>query len=351
MIAKIKEQRKLGIWYSEDDVFDYGVAKYVGSSALLVYFALCRHADTDGKAFPSVKLLMEECNFSNRVVAKSTQILNQFGLIEIERAMHHYNVYRVNSVKKVIALNEWKKIAIGKKPFAQNRLVNDTKSPGQVIKSQIASDEKSLGQVTKSHLASDEKSHKGLTIEGRTKKGQTDRQANTYFPCVNSKNDAKVGQSVDLDIDNLNWPIALDQNQIVMTALAKLPDDQARQAVLDVVAKKSDNGELQKPVPFLKKVVDNYLTGDFTPLEPPKKAVTNRSTYKPNECPFCNERGLVRFVDKCTGRFENVPCPHDPVKVEDMRKGRQIDEVKSSQFKSIGEILSRRVKDVDEVPF
>ncbi|MEK8017629.1 MAG: hypothetical protein VSS75_012225 [Candidatus Parabeggiatoa sp.] len=69
------------------------------------------------------------------------------------------------------------------------------------------------------------------------------------------------------------------------------------------------------------------------------------------ECPFCNERGLVRFVDKCTGRFENTPCPHDPVEIEDMRKGRQIDAVKSSQFKSIGEILSRRDKEVDEVPF
>ncbi len=46
----------------------------------------------------------------------------------------------------------------------------------------------------------------------------------TRLVSVNSKNDAKVGQSVALDISNLNWPIALEQNQIVMTALAKLPD-------------------------------------------------------------------------------------------------------------------------------
>ena len=176
-------------------------------------------------------------------------------------------------------------------------------------------------------------------------------QRHRHSPCVNSKNDAKVGQSVALDISNLNWPIALEQNQIVMTALTKLPDDQARQEILDVVAKKLDNGALQKPASFLRKVVDNYLTGDFTPLEQTKKAVTNKSTYKPNECPFCNERCLVRFVDKRTGRFENVPCPHDPVEVDNMRKGRQIDEVKSSQFKSIGEILSRLPKEVDDVPF
>ena len=45
----------------------------------------------------------------------------------------------------------------------------------------------------------------------------------------------------------------------------------------------------------------------------------NRPIYEPHECPFCNERGLVRFVDKRTGRFENMPCPHDPVEVEDVR--------------------------------
>jgi len=54
---------------------------------------------------------------------------------------------------------------------------------------------------------------------------------------------------------------------------------------------------LKSQCPLLRKVVDNYLTGDFTPLEQTKKAVTNKSAYKPNECPFCNERGLVRFVD------------------------------------------------------
>ncbi|MEK8021886.1 MAG: hypothetical protein VSS75_033850 [Candidatus Parabeggiatoa sp.] len=59
----------------------------------------------------------------------------------------------------------------------------------------------------------------------------------------------------------------MSQNQIVMKALAKLPDDQARQEVLDVVTKKLDNYALQKPVSFLRKVVDNYLMGNFTPLE------------------------------------------------------------------------------------
>ncbi len=92
-----------------------------------------------------------------------------------------------------------------------------------------------------------------ITSETTTKTSTKtdDRQTNTYSPCVNRKNDAKIGQSVALDISNLNWPIALEQNQIVMTALAKLPDDQARQKVLDVVAKKLDNGELQKPVSFI----------------------------------------------------------------------------------------------------
>jgi hypothetical protein len=47
-----------------------------------------------------------------------------------------------------------------------------------------------------------------------------------YLACVNSKNDAKVEPS---PIANLNWPMALSRNKIVITALAKLPNNQARQ--------------------------------------------------------------------------------------------------------------------------
>jgi hypothetical protein len=100
-----------------------------------------------------------------------------------------------------------------------------------------------------------ESTPKGLTIEGHTKEGQTDRQTNPHSKYVNCKSNASQSSvilntdnqsekpqsqsdqsSIDLDISNLNWPKDLSQN--VMTALAKRPDDQARQEVLELVAKK-----------------------------------------------------------------------------------------------------------------
>ncbi len=85
-------------------------------------------------------------------------------------------------------------------------------------------------------------------------------QRNTPVP-----QDRATDQSpVDLDISNLNWPKDLSQNQIVMMALAKLPDNQARQEVFDVVAKKLYNAALQKPVSFLRKVLIRAKVQDIT---------------------------------------------------------------------------------------
>jgi len=296
MITKIRDKRKLGVWYSEDEVFDYGVAKHVGGSALLVYFALCRHANNEGKAFPSIKLLMEECDLSNRVVAKSTRILKRLGLIEIEREKHQYNVYYVKSIKAAIALNNWQKIA------------SDEKSPiqKQVTKSHLASDEKSLGQVTKSHLASDEKSHEGLTIEGHTIEGQTTeghmdtehgKNENPCKTCVHLVRQS----SVDLNVfSSLNWPKNLNKTQPVAVALAKLPDNYARQQVLDVLAQASEKGTVDKPVAFLQGVVKNYLNGDFTPIEKAPAQAPAQPTSRPDVQPqnHANDRSVSEANEK-----------------------------------------------------
>jgi hypothetical protein len=176
---QIKDGRKLGIWYSEDAVFDYGIAKYIGTSSLVVYFALCRHADRNGKAFPSVGLLTQECAMSNRLIAKSTRILKQVGLIEIERHKHQHNIYYVKSIKEAISLNGWTKIVNEKSPHApklvKNRhLAHDESSPGLMTNRHLAHDESSPGLMTNRHLAHDESSHKGLTTQGVTIEGHTE---------------------------------------------------------------------------------------------------------------------------------------------------------------------------------
>ncbi|RKZ51899.1 MAG: hypothetical protein DRR16_22815 [Candidatus Parabeggiatoa sp. nov. 3] len=51
-----------------------------------------------------------------------------------------------------------------------------------------------------------------------------------------------------------------------MTALAKLPLNQARQEVLDLVPKMIIKCAFQHSVSFLRKVVENYANGEFTNL-------------------------------------------------------------------------------------
>ena len=58
-------------------------------------------------------------------------------------------------------------------------------------------------------------------------------------------------------------------------------DDYARQQVLDVFAKALEKGTVEKPVAFLQKVVENYLNGDFTPVE----KVSTQASAQPTSCP------------------------------------------------------------------
>ncbi len=100
--SQIKNNRKLGIWYSENEVFDYGIARHIGINATFVYLALCRHADSDGTFFPFVNLLKQECNLSNKQIAQSTRALKKVGLIQVEHHRNQHNVYRLNSVRDII---------------------------------------------------------------------------------------------------------------------------------------------------------------------------------------------------------------------------------------------------------
>ncbi len=127
--------------------------------------------------------------------------------------------------------------------------------------------------MSQRHYPSVTETPKGIPNKKETHIRTDDRQTNLQYKCVNSKSDASQlsvvlntdnqsenpqsqsdasitpspstdDSSIVLDISNLNWPKDLSQNQIVMKALAKLPDDQACQEVLDIVAKKLDNRAL-----------------------------------------------------------------------------------------------------------
>jgi hypothetical protein len=119
-----------GHWWSENAVFDYGVAARLGTSAVLVYLALVRHSNGDSECFPSVKLLELETGLSNRVIAKSAKALEAVGLIEVDRSGRN-NEYRILTVQAAVSRQGWEKV--------------------RVTKSHVTRDEKSRDQVTKGH--------------------------------------------------------------------------------------------------------------------------------------------------------------------------------------------------------
>ena len=97
-----------------------------------------------------------------------------------------------------------------------------------------------------------------------TKKTTNDRRARTHT----DNNDHVSHQSlVVFDFSILNWPQGLNKSQPNQMALAKLPNDEARQQVLDVIAESLKKDAVRKPTSFLRKLVQNYLVGDFTPVE------------------------------------------------------------------------------------
>jgi hypothetical protein len=97
---------------------------------------------------------------------------------------------------------------------------------------------------------------------------------------------------------------------------------------------------------------------DFTPLEQVKgssnKAI-DRSVYKLNECPYCDEQNILTYKVIRTGEVQRTSCKHyhDTPEIGEKRGLRYVSPRISneSQFRSIGEILSRRDKEVDDVPF
>ncbi|MDM8560082.1 hypothetical protein [Candidatus Parabeggiatoa sp. HSG14] len=330
---EVKDSRKLGIWYSEDEFFDYGVTKHIGASAAVVYFALCRHADRDGKSYPSVKLLMDECDLSNRLIAKSTRILKDVFLLDFERCKHQHNIYYVKAVKDAIALNGWKKIVRDKESFIGKQVVNtykarDKKSFEQVTKSHEARDEKSLEQVTKSHEARDEKSHKGDHNKGDHNEGDHNKGfiKNTHTDIhrsENSKNSAKKSVCVlplnDFEKSAWDW----SQNHEFWKGRIT-SHEQLRTNLAKAGAFRTQFEQINTPV---QPVTSNSQAHKTSKPSRPRKKIAVK------DCPYCDNRGLLHLVDEQGGRFDNRICTHDENEIKALvnEKGFSIKDAKSGE--------------------
>ena len=84
MQIEIRDTRRKQMFQMDDEYLN-GYARLCGPWASLVYISLCRHANTEQKAWPKVDLLTEELAISKPTVLKGLEKLEEWGIIEVLR--------------------------------------------------------------------------------------------------------------------------------------------------------------------------------------------------------------------------------------------------------------------------
>lgn len=116
-------------WNWQDNEYLNGYARLCGVSATAVYLSLCRHADKKQSCFPSIKLIAEEHNISERTVITSIHILEKHNIIKKEKIrkkdgkwLNNYYVLlnKLHWISQVQPLHMDSQVQITTEPSANN---------------------------------------------------------------------------------------------------------------------------------------------------------------------------------------------------------------------------------------
>lgn len=130
---EIRDQREKE-WYWTNNKFVDSYGELVGTHAVAVYSVLCRYANNDTqKCFPSMETIGIKAGIKSRkTVSKAIEILESFGIIEVEKASgadgkRLNNIYRLNSPSswkgfETKGLNDIKLIISNLNPLENNIL-------------------------------------------------------------------------------------------------------------------------------------------------------------------------------------------------------------------------------------
>lgn len=124
-------------WFWLDNQYLNGYAKHLGVTCTVVYLSLCRHADnTTQSCFPSMKLIADENGISTRSVVRATALLEEWGIISIEKSKKNDGT-QANNIYTLTSKKNWKP-----KP-------SDIKSHGdRVTENEEPSDTDDISRVT-----------------------------------------------------------------------------------------------------------------------------------------------------------------------------------------------------------
>lgn len=103
---KVRDFRNKG-FFLIDDAYLNGYAKIFGSTASMIYFSLCRHADKEQKAFPPQKLIGEELNINERTVRRKISVLCKANVIQIKKIRTKDGKW-LNNTYLLLDKTEWK---------------------------------------------------------------------------------------------------------------------------------------------------------------------------------------------------------------------------------------------------
>ena len=96
-MEEIRENRTKGWFWAENTLID---REDIGAYEKLIYMALARFADSSGKCFPGLDLLMKKCSIGNKSTLRKYLIrLEEKGLIKIIKRDGKGNTYYLNNVE------------------------------------------------------------------------------------------------------------------------------------------------------------------------------------------------------------------------------------------------------------
>ena len=111
MKKRIIDSRKKEKFMLDDDYLN-GQAKLCGWQGTLVYMSLCRHANKEQEAFPSIKLMAEQHNVSRDTILKGIKNLEKRNLIQVGKKRTKSGQW-LNNTYTLIDKSEWEYTQVG----------------------------------------------------------------------------------------------------------------------------------------------------------------------------------------------------------------------------------------------
>jgi DNA-binding transcriptional regulator YhcF (GntR family) len=105
MKKRIIDKRKKEKFMLDDNYLN-GQAKLCGWQGTLVYMSLCRHANKNQEAFPSIKLMAEQHNVSRNTILKGIKKLEERNLIQTGKKRTDSGQW-LNNTYTLIDKSEW----------------------------------------------------------------------------------------------------------------------------------------------------------------------------------------------------------------------------------------------------